>query len=113
MPLGIPSAVVWINRTPGIAVKFIIACSGPTGAGERKAQHMSTRIFRQLALAAVIVATPLALAQDVTVTHAQGQTTLRLNPELVFSFDYAAIDTLTTLGVTVDGAPQLAGAAPS
>ncbi len=64
-------------------------------------------------LAAVIWASPFAFSQQVTVQHAQGETTLEQNPSLVFSYDYAAIDTLHTLGVEVDGAPPLAGAAPS
>lgn len=64
-------------------------------------------------LLAVICASPFAFSQQVTVQHAQGETTLEQNPSLVFSYDYAAIDTLHTLGVEVDGAPPLAGAAPS
>ena len=50
-----------------------------------------------------------AAAQEVTVTHAQGETTVPVNPEVVFSYDYAAIDTLSALGVEVDGMPPLAG----
>lgn len=57
--------------------------------------------------------TGAAMAQQVTVQHAQGETTLNTNPDVVFSFDYAAIDTLTNLGVHTDGAPPLAGAAPA
>lgn len=65
------------------------------------------------ALLAVALLLPLAFAQQVTVQHAQGETTLEKNPALVFSYDYASIDTLHTLGIEVDGAPPLAGAAPS
>lgn len=50
----------------------------------------------------------LASAQDtITVTHAQGETEVPVNPEVVFSYDYASIDTLQALGVTVDGMPPL------
>lgn len=62
---------------------------------------------------AVTLGAGLAFAQEVTVNHAQGETTLEVNPEVVFSYDYASIDTLTTLGAEVDGAPPLAGASPS
>lgn len=65
------------------------------------------------ALLAVAVLLPLAFAQQVTVHHAQGETILEKNPALVFSYDYASIDTLHALGIEVDGAPPLAGAAPS
>src|SRR5690554_1608823 len=65
------------------------------------------------ALVAVMCALPLAFSQQVTVQHAQGETTLKQNPSLVFSYDYAAIDTLHTLGIEVDGAPPLAGARPA
>lgn len=62
---------------------------------------------------AVTLGAGLAFAQEVTVNHAQGETTVEANPEVVFSYDYASIDTLTTLGAEVDGAPPLAGASPS
>jgi ABC-type enterochelin transport system substrate-binding protein len=43
----------------------------------------------------------LASAQGtITVTHAQGETEVPVNPEVVFSYDYASIDTLQALGVT-------------
>ena len=76
---------------------------------------MSRAIPRRpvVTLLAALSMLPLAFAQQVTVQHAQGETTLNVNPEVVFSYDYAAIDTLHTLGIEVDGAPPLAGAAPS
>lgn len=55
----------------------------------------------------------LAAAQQVTIKHAQGETKVNQNPAKVFSFDYAAIDTLHTLGIEVDGAPPLAGPQPA
>lgn len=75
---------------------------------------MSILNFRRIGLAAATIAliTGTAAAQQLTVQHAQGETTLEVNPEVVFSFDYAAIDTLVSLGVEVDGAPPLAGTAP-
>ncbi len=75
-----------------------------------------SRVSQRLRVTIVLAALALlatAVAQQVTVQHAQGETTVEVNPEVVFSYDYAAIDTLNTLGVEVDGAPPLAGAAPS
>lgn len=76
---------------------------------------MTRSNFRRFATAALTAATitGAAMAQQVTVTHSQGETTVESNPEVVFSFDYAAIDTLMNLGVEVQGAPPLAGAAPA
>lgn len=69
--------------------------------------------YRQNRLTAIVAILGLicgtAAAQEVTVTHAQGETTVPVDPEVVFSFDYAAIDALTALGVEVDGMPPLAG----
>lgn len=45
-------------------------------------------------------------AEEVTITHAQGETTVALNPETVLVFDYSALDTLDQLGVEVTGVPQ-------
>ncbi len=70
-----------------------------------------TRLAAMLLTLALLTA--VAFAQQVTVQHAQGETEVPLNPAVVFSYDYAAIDTLHTLGIEVDGAPPLAGAAPS
>ncbi|WP_182112715.1 MULTISPECIES: siderophore ABC transporter substrate-binding protein [unclassified Actinotalea] len=43
---------------------------------------------------------------EVTVTHAQGETTVPVNPETVLTFDLATLDTLSELGVEVDGLPK-------
>src|SRR5690554_1060318 len=86
----------------------------PDHPGGEKAAMSRTRKNRLAPiLLALVCMVPYALAQQVTVHHAQGETTLEQNPATVFSYDYAAIDTLHTLGVDVDGAPPLAGAAPS
>jgi len=76
---------------------------------------MSQTVKRRIVplLVALVGILPLAFAQQVTVQHAQGETTVDVNPAVVFSYDYASIDTLHTLGIEVDGAPPLAGAAPS
>lgn len=42
---------------------------------------------------------------EVTVTHAQGETVVPLNPAKVFSFDIASVDTLLALGIPVAGMP--------
>ncbi|WP_090596531.1 siderophore ABC transporter substrate-binding protein [Pelagibacterium luteolum] len=65
--------------------------------------------FRPVA-SAVVLAASLALtagasAQDVTIAHPQGETTLSGVPEKVFVIDWAAYDNLTALGVQIDGAP--------
>jgi iron complex transport system substrate-binding protein len=60
--------------------------------------------------AAALVAGLLAfstpvLAQEITVTHAQGDTTLPGVPQKVVSFDFAAIETLEAIGIDVAGLP--------
>lgn len=66
----------------------------------------SFRLPALLSAAAVSLAlTAGAVAQDVTVTHPQGETTISGVPETVFVIDWAAFDNLTALGVEVDGAP--------
>jgi iron complex transport system substrate-binding protein len=67
-------------------------------------------LLLSLSLAALIGSA--AIAQQVTVSHVQGETTVDVAPEKVFSYDFASIDTLHSLGVDVDGAPPLAGDAP-
>ena len=52
----------------------------------------------------VALSTPV-VAQEITVTHAQGETTLPGVPERVVSFDFAAIETLEAIGVDVAGLP--------
>lgn len=54
-------------------------------------------------------ATPTESGDEIVVTHMQGETTVPANPEVVFSFDITSIDTLTALGVEVDGTPELVG----
>lgn len=43
---------------------------------------------------------------EITVTHAQGETEVPVNPETVITFDMASLDTLDTLGVEVQGVPK-------
>jgi iron complex transport system substrate-binding protein len=45
------------------------------------------------------------LAQEITVTHAQGDTTLPGVPAKVVAFDFAAIETLEAIGVDIVGLP--------
>jgi iron complex transport system substrate-binding protein len=45
-------------------------------------------------------------ATEITVTHAQGETEVPVNPETVITFDMASLDTLDTLGVEVQGVPK-------
>jgi len=41
----------------------------------------------------------------VTVEHTQGTTEVPVNPEVVYTFDLGALDTLDALGIDVDGVP--------
>lgn len=45
---------------------------------------------------------------EVTVTHAQGETTVPVDPETVVVFDLGVLATLDSLGVEADGVPQAA-----
>ncbi|MGY2001456.1 siderophore ABC transporter substrate-binding protein [Blastococcus sp. SYSU DS1024] len=47
-------------------------------------------------------------AAEVTVTHAQGEETVPVDPETVVVFDVGALATLDSLGVEVDGVPEAA-----
>ncbi len=50
--------------------------------------------------------TPEPGAGEIVISHAQGETTVPLNPEVVLTFDLASADTLDTLGVKVAGLPK-------
>jgi iron complex transport system substrate-binding protein len=58
------------------------------------------------ALAASLVLAGTAMAQEMTITHAQGETTLSGVPQTVITFDIAALDVLDALGVEVNGVPE-------
>jgi iron complex transport system substrate-binding protein len=47
-----------------------------------------------------------AAPEEITVTHAQGETTVPVKPERVLTFDIAALTTLDALGVDVWGLPK-------
>ena len=55
-------------------------------------------------------ATPFTAMADVIVKHSKGETSLPTTPQKVLVFDMASLDTLTALGVEVDGVPS--GAKP-
>lgn len=62
---------------------------------------------RTLLLAAFGLSLALAMpAHSMTVTHAQGETEIPDDPQTVLVLDIASLDTLDTLGVTVDGIPS-------
>src|SRR5690625_161091 len=75
---------------------------------------MTKHCLRRIVLmtAAALSVSSLTMAQELTVSHAQGETVVATGPEVVFSYDFASIDTLVTLGAEVHGAPPLTGAAP-
>lgn len=76
--------------------------------------HTSSTPLRTSWITCIVLALLLlqqaVFAQQVTVTHAQGETTVTVNPTVVYSFDYASIDTLQYFGIEVDGLPPLANA---
>ncbi|MDR0959693.1 MAG: siderophore ABC transporter substrate-binding protein, partial [Propionibacteriaceae bacterium] len=45
-------------------------------------------------------------ASDITVTHAQGETVVATNPEVVLTLDLASLDIMEALGVEADGVPD-------
>ena len=49
--------------------------------------------------------TASAQAQDLTIQHAKGETTVPRKPRKVLAFDMASLDTLNALGVEVSGVP--------
>ncbi|MGY1916818.1 siderophore ABC transporter substrate-binding protein [Blastococcus sp. SYSU DS0973] len=51
---------------------------------------------------------PAAGAAEVTVSHAQGESTVPVDPETVVVFDIGALSTLDSLGVDVAGVPEAA-----
>jgi len=75
-----------------------------------------TSLLRSTAIVATLIAgaltlAPASFAQDRTITHAQGETSLSGVPEKVLTQDWAVFDNLSALGVAVAGAP--ASNAPS
>ena len=55
--------------------------------------------------AAMAVVAPAAMADDIVVNHAQGETTVSGVPAKVLTSDWAAVDNLNALGIAVAGAP--------
>lgn len=75
-----------------------------------------TSLLRSTAIVATLIAgaltlAPASFAQDRTITHAQGETSLSGVPEKVLTQDWAVFDNLSALGVAVAGVP--ASNAPS
>ncbi len=65
-----------------------------------------TASLRAVALATAFAFSALPLqADELTITHAQGETEIAANPQSVLVFDYAALDMLDALGVKVAGVP--------
>ncbi len=71
---------------------------------ERRAWPRAAKHCVLLLLALVAWAAP-SMAEPITVTHAQGETTLPSRPKIVFTLDYSALDNLDALGVEVAGVP--------
>lgn len=91
----------------GAAVLALGAALVLAGCGTDAAAQNGTGGSDQSADAAPAAAEADAEAPtEVTVTHAQGETVVPVNPETVLTFDLAALDTLDALGVQVDGLPK-------
>ncbi|HWD14001.1 siderophore ABC transporter substrate-binding protein [Pseudochrobactrum sp. sp1633] len=65
-----------------------------------------TGLFASIAAGAILFA-GAALAGEVTVKHAQGETKLPDVPQKVITFDLSSLDTLDALGVKVLGVPTI------
>lgn len=64
-------------------------------------------MLRAAAVAAILsFSAGSALAEDIVVKHAQGESSVPKNPETVITFDLATLDTLEALGIEVDGVPE-------
>ena len=72
---------------------------------------MNVSVFSTCRLAAILLLMGIAImsgpavAQEIRVQHAQGETVLPRRPATVFTFDLAALDTLDALRVDVAGVP--------
>ncbi|MFV0491392.1 MAG: siderophore ABC transporter substrate-binding protein [Pseudorhodobacter sp.] len=66
-------------------------------------QVLSAALFGGLVLTGTL--SPAAWAEEITITHAQGETTINGKPETVIVTDWAAFDNLNALGVPVAGIP--------
>ena len=68
---------------------------------------MKSPLLTALAVAFALGITAISShAQDIAVTHAQGETVLTGVPEKVLVQDWATFDNLAALGVTVAGVPS-------
>jgi iron complex transport system substrate-binding protein len=68
---------------------------------------LTLSIFARTFFALLFVAATLpALAQEMTIEHAQGATVLPARPTKVLTFDLASLDILDALGVDVAGVPS-------
>lgn len=60
----------------------------------------------EAALPVTFAATPSADATEINIVHAQGETTVPINPEKVIAFDMTSVDIMTTLGIAIAGLPK-------
>lgn len=65
-----------------------------------------TRLCGAAIVALGIAATATANAADLTIKHAQGETTVPASPAKVLVFDLGTLDNLDRLGVKVTGVPS-------
>ena len=69
------------------------------------APHFARALGMALVAALFVLPAHTAIAEDIAVKHAQGETAVPVDPATVLTFDLATIDTLDALGVEVDGLP--------
>jgi iron complex transport system substrate-binding protein len=82
--------VVWLGCLVAAAVVIVASFAG-------------VRWFQASGAPASRSVTQAAAAQQLVITHAQGETTVSLHPQRVAVFDLGALDTLDALGVEVLG----------
>ncbi|HWV24562.1 MAG TPA: siderophore ABC transporter substrate-binding protein [Thermomicrobiales bacterium] len=90
------------------AVAAMVAAAGPAVFGARAMAQDATAEATAAATSHQAVAGPGE--DEFTVTHAQGETVVAANPEVVLSYDIATIDTMQALDVKVAGMPEVSGA---
>ncbi|WP_341251902.1 siderophore ABC transporter substrate-binding protein [Euzebya pacifica] len=93
------------RRTPLRALLFVLLLSLVAACAETDATA-DTEAAADTATATA-TATEDAATAEVTITHAQGETTVPTNPETVVVFDLGALDMLDWAGAAVAGVPEV------
>lgn len=84
----------------------LLGAMGATGSWLARVAALCTAAGRPAALASLLAAAGgIATAQEITVTHQQGETVLPAPPERVIVQDFAVLDILDAMGVEPIGLP--------